>query len=52
VTIFHRESRLIELQLDAARSQALHEHLSALGVEIRYGQGVRHQAGSRLRSRP
>jgi NAD(P)H-nitrite reductase large subunit len=41
VTIFHRESRLIELQLAEDQSQALHEHFVALGVEVRYGQDVR-----------
>jgi NAD(P)H-nitrite reductase large subunit len=41
VTIFHRESRLLELQLDEAQSQALHEHFVARGVEVRYSQDVR-----------
>ena len=41
VTIFHREARLIELQLDEAQSQALHEHFAARGVEVRYAQDVR-----------
>jgi NAD(P)H-nitrite reductase large subunit len=41
VTIFHRESRLLELQLDEAQSQALHEHFVARGVEVRYAQDVR-----------
>jgi NAD(P)H-nitrite reductase large subunit len=41
VTIFHRESRLIELQLDEAQSQALHEHFAARSIEVRYGQDVR-----------
>jgi NAD(P)H-nitrite reductase large subunit len=40
VTLFHRESRLIELLLDEARSQALHEHFAALGVEVRYHQNL------------
>jgi NAD(P)H-nitrite reductase large subunit len=38
VTIFHREARLIELQLTEAQSQALHEHFTARGVEVRYNQ--------------
>ena len=41
VTIFHREPRLIELQLDEAQSQALHEHFAARGVEVRYNQDIR-----------
>lgn len=41
VTIFHREPRLLELQLDEAQSQALHEHFMARGVEVRYSQDVR-----------
>ena len=41
VTIFHRESRLLELQLDAAQSAALHEHFAARCVEVRYSQDVR-----------
>ena len=41
VTIFHREPRLLELQLDAAQSQALHEHFMAQGIEVRYRQDVR-----------
>jgi NAD(P)H-nitrite reductase large subunit len=41
VTIFHRESRLMELQLDEAQSGALHEHFTARGVEVRYSQDVR-----------
>lgn len=40
VTIFHRESRLIELQLTESQSQALHEHFTARGVEVRYGQDL------------
>jgi NAD(P)H-nitrite reductase large subunit len=40
VTIFHRESRLIELQLTESQSQALHEHFAALGVEVRYSQNL------------
>lgn len=41
VTIFHREARLIELQLSEPQSHALHEHFAARGVEVRYGQDVR-----------
>ena len=41
VVIFHREDRLIELQLDEAQSRALHEHFIARGVEVRYRQDVR-----------
>ena len=41
VTIFHREPRLLELQLDALQSQALHEHFMAQGIEVRYRQDVR-----------
>lgn len=40
VTIFHRESRLIELQLDEDRSRALHEHFAGLGIEVRYRQDL------------
>jgi NAD(P)H-nitrite reductase large subunit len=40
VTIFHRETRLIELQLNAEQSQALHGHFAELGVEVRYGQDL------------
>lgn len=40
VTIFHRESRLIELQLTESQPQALHEHFSALGIEVRYRQDL------------
>jgi len=40
VTIFHREERLIERQLDEAQSRALHEHFQALGVEVRYRQDL------------
>ena len=38
VTIFHREDRLIELQLTPEQSRALHDHLAGLGVEVRYDQ--------------
>lgn len=41
VTIFHRESRLLELQLDEAQSQALAEHFTARRVEVRLSQDVR-----------
>jgi NAD(P)H-nitrite reductase large subunit len=41
VTIFHREPRLMELQLDEAQSRALHEHFLARGFELRYRQDVR-----------
>ncbi|MGQ0654749.1 MAG: NAD(P)/FAD-dependent oxidoreductase [Betaproteobacteria bacterium] len=41
VTIFHRERRLIEMQLDETESQALGEHFAARGVDVRYGQDVR-----------
>lgn len=41
VTIFHREPRLLELQLDPLQSQALHEHFMAQGIEVRYRQDVR-----------
>jgi NAD(P)H-nitrite reductase large subunit len=40
VTIFHREDRLIERQLDEAQSRALHEHFERLGVEVRYRQDL------------
>jgi nitric oxide reductase FlRd-NAD(+) reductase len=40
VTIFHREARLIELQLSPLQSQALHDHFAALGVDVRYGQSL------------
>jgi NAD(P)H-nitrite reductase large subunit len=40
VTIFHREDRLIELQLNEAQSRALHEHFVAQGVEVRYRQDL------------
>jgi len=41
VTIFHRENRLIELQLSAAHSAALDAHFAAAGVAVRYAQDVR-----------
>jgi NAD(P)H-nitrite reductase large subunit len=40
VTIFHRESRLIERQLSAAQSNALHEHFRKCGVVVRYDQDL------------
>jgi NAD(P)H-nitrite reductase large subunit len=41
VTIFHREKRLIELQLSEPQSQALHEHFTAQGIALWYEQDVR-----------
>jgi NAD(P)H-nitrite reductase large subunit len=41
VTIYHRESRLMELQYDAAQSQALHEHFARRGVALHYHQDIR-----------
>ncbi|HZS69928.1 MAG TPA: FAD-dependent oxidoreductase [Burkholderiales bacterium] len=41
VTIFHREPRLIELQLTELQSQALDAHLAAAGVRRRYNEDVR-----------
>lgn len=40
VTIFHREARLLELQLSEGQSRALHEHFTARGVEVRYMQDL------------
>jgi NAD(P)H-nitrite reductase large subunit len=40
VTLFHREKRLIELQLTESQSQALHAHFAERGVEVRYGQDL------------
>ena len=40
VTIFHREPRLLELQLDEEQSQMLHRHFASRGVEVRYNQSV------------
>ena len=40
VTVFHREGRLLELQLTEGQSQALHRHFVALGIEVRYGQNL------------
>jgi NAD(P)H-nitrite reductase large subunit len=41
VTVFHRESRLIELILTESQSQALHEHFAALGIAVRFSEDVR-----------
>jgi NAD(P)H-nitrite reductase large subunit len=41
VTLFHRESRLIELVLGESQSQALLEHFAALGIAVRFGEDVR-----------
>jgi NAD(P)H-nitrite reductase large subunit len=41
VTIYHRESRLMELQYDQAQSQALHEHFTSRGVAVHYHQDIR-----------
>lgn len=41
VTIFQREARLLELQLDEQQSQALHEHFTRQGVAVRYNQDIR-----------
>jgi NAD(P)H-nitrite reductase large subunit len=41
VTIFHREKRLIELQLSEPQSQALHEHFAAQNITLFYEQDVR-----------
>lgn len=40
VTIFHREDRLIELQLNESQSASLDEHFAARGVEVRYKQNL------------
>ena len=40
VTIFHREDRLIELQLSEHQSASLDEHFAARGVEVRYKQNL------------
>ena len=40
VTLFHREDRLIELQLSESQSRALHEHFVAQGIEVRYNQNL------------
>jgi NAD(P)H-nitrite reductase large subunit len=41
VSVFHRESRLLELQFDERQSQALHEHFVRSGVAVHYNQDVR-----------
>jgi nitric oxide reductase FlRd-NAD(+) reductase len=41
VTLFHRETRLIELQLEPAQSQALHEQFTSQGIQVLYGEDVR-----------
>ena len=41
VTIFHRENRLLELQLDEAQSRALAGHFAARCIEVRLSQDVR-----------
>ena len=41
VTVFHREDRLLELQLTERQSQALHEHFVRLGIEVRYHQDLK-----------
>ena len=40
VTLFHREARLIELQLEQFQSDALDAHFAAAGVHRRYNQDV------------
>jgi NAD(P)H-nitrite reductase large subunit len=40
VTLFHREARLLELQLTESQSQALHQHFAARGVEVRFNQDL------------
>jgi NAD(P)H-nitrite reductase large subunit len=40
VTIFHREPRLLELQLDEEQSQMLHQHFASRGLELLYNQNV------------
>ena len=41
VTVFHRESRLLELQLDERQSQALHDNFTSRGIAVHYNQDVR-----------
>ena len=41
VTIFHREDRLLELQLDPEQSRALAGHFAQRGVELHFRQDVR-----------
>lgn len=40
VAVFHREERLIEMQLTEGQSHALHEHFSRLGVDVRFRQDL------------
>ena len=40
VTVFHRESRLIERQLTEAQSRALDEHFRKHGIAVRYDQDL------------
>ena len=40
VTIFHRESRLIERQFSESQSQALHQHFREHGIAVRYDQDL------------
>ena len=41
VTLFHRESRLIERVLGEPQSEALRQHFAALGIAVRFGEDVR-----------
>jgi len=41
VTLLHAGTRLLEAQLDEARSEALHEHFHTIGVDVRLGCDVR-----------
>jgi NAD(P)H-nitrite reductase large subunit len=41
VTVFHREKRLIELQLTEGQSQALHRHFETQGIDVLYSEDVR-----------
>lgn len=41
VTIFHRESRLLELQFTPEQSAALHAHFVAAGIRVHYNQDIR-----------
>lgn len=45
-TLFHREARLLELQLTESQSQALHEHFATRGVEVRFNQDLQDVPGS------
>jgi NAD(P)H-nitrite reductase large subunit len=40
VTLFHREARLLELQLAESQSHALRQHFAARGVEVRFNQDL------------